>query len=46
MSHLNHFRRIVKEHCDHNDGYRLKTSVRIKDIRQEKALNRIKEKLA
>lgn len=42
---FNRFYKLIKAICQNNDGYRFKANVKIKDITENKALIRIKEKI-
>ena len=45
MEHYDKFNIIIKEICYKNDGFRFKSGVKIKDVKQKSALLRIKEKM-
>jgi len=45
MEHYDKFNSIIKDICYKNDGFRFKSGVKIKDVKQTPALLRIKEKM-
>jgi len=45
MEHYDKFNSIIKDICYKNDGFRFKSGVKIRDVKQKSALLRIKEKM-